>query len=210
MDKVCKWCGKKYQLNKSYSQEQKSRSKFCSRDCQSKGRERKPGVPWNKGKRIKPLRKCDACDTRNKRVFLSKEFGKTVCDKHYQHLKLHGRFLSDEECKENLKALRSSWVGKHSWNYKGGRSTLNMVVRRCAKYKKWVRNVFVRDDFTCQKCLARGVRLEADHYPIKYSTILDEEGITTYEQAMSCERLWDESNGRTLCRSCHRGKSIKN
>lgn len=164
-------------------------------------------IPWNKGKRIAPLRACEGCGRSNRRIFKARHFGIIVCDKHYQHLKTHGRLLSDTEAKTRLRTSQSRWIGKRAWNYKGGRASLNMVVRRCARYKQWVRDVFHRDDFTCQKCFVRGAYLEADHFPIRFSTIMDEERITTYESAMACLRLWDTSNGRTLCRKCHR--SIK-
>lgn len=43
---------------------------------------------------------------------------------------------------------------------------------------------------------------DADHiYP--FSKILDDFNITSIEEAISCEKLWDTENGRTLCRDCH-------
>ena len=44
---------------------------------------------------------------------------------------------------------------------------------------------------------------DADHiYP--FSKILDDYNITSIEEAISCEKLWDIENGRTLCRDCHK------
>ena len=169
---------------------------------------KKGSIPWNKGKIYNPRKRCDACGTDGKDIFKSKKYNKFVCDKHYWQLKKYGHFISDEEAREKLRTSQSKWIGKQPWNYKGGRATLNMVVRRCSKYKQWVRSIFIRDDFTCQKCFVKGTYLEADHYPVRFATIMDEEGITTYEQAMENERLWDKDNGRTLCRKCHRNIKI--
>lgn len=161
-------------------------------------------IPWNKGKRVAPLRACAGCGRSNRRIFKSQKYGINVCDRHYWHLKVYGHLLSDEEAKQRLVTSQSKWIGRHSWNYKGGRYTLNMVVRRCQKYKQWVKQIFRRDDFTCKKCLVRGAYLEADHFPVRFATIMDEERITTYEAALVSNRLWDTNNGRTLCRKCHR------
>ena len=44
---------------------------------------------------------------------------------------------------------------------------------------------------------------DADHiYP--FSKIIDDFNITSIEEAISCEKLWDIDNGRTLCRDCHK------
>ncbi len=53
---------------------------------------------------------------------------------------------------------------------------------------EWRRQVFERDNWTCQFCGQRGGRLEADHIQPK------------------CQRpdlVYVVDNGRTLCRSCH-------
>lgn len=66
--------------------------------------------------------------------------------------------------------------------------------RNCLEYKLWRSEVFQRDDYTCQMCRARSgkgvtVKLEADH-------------IKPF--AAFPELRFDVSNGRTLCKPCHR------
>lgn len=208
--KKCAFCDVEIVRISKWSSKQWENKRFCSIVCQQKGKTKTSFIPWNKRKRVRPLRKCDACGVSNKRIFFCKKFSHNVCDRHYWHLKLYGRFLSEDESKENLKRAQSRWIGKRPANYKGGRATLNTVIRRCVKYKQWVKTVFIGNDFTCQKCFIKGTYLEADHFPDRFSVIMDEEGITTYEQALACERLWDTENGRTLCRKCHRGNGINN
>lgn len=92
----------------------------------------------------------------------------------------------------------------HRW--KGGRVSFIQQIRNLGKFKEWRKTIYYRDKFTCQDCktVKRGnnIILDADHiYPL--SKILDDHNITTIEQAIACEALWDTSNGRTLCRPCH-------
>lgn len=61
--------------------------------------------------------------------------------------------------------------------------------RSSAEYKLWRASVFSRDDFTCQLCGLRGVRLNAHH-------------IKSY--ANHRELRYDVSNGVTLCEPCHK------
>jgi hypothetical protein len=93
--------------------------------------------------------------------------------------------------------------------WKGGVDRKNKNVRRLIrdseKYKKWRTAVMKRDDYTCQKCKKRGGRIEVDHYPYAFSTILNTfEGIKTPEDAEKIEFLWDIENGKTLCKECHK------
>ena len=71
--------------------------------------------------------------------------------------------------------------------------------RRCAEYKAWRLAVFVRDDYTCQRCMRRGVKLNAHH-------------IEPY--AHCYELRYVLSNGLTLCEECrkkiHKRKVPKN
>lgn len=56
------------------------------------------------------------------------------------------------------------------------------------EYRLWRKAVFQRDDYTCQMCLARGVKIHADH--IK-------------PWATHPELRYAIDNGRTVCVSCH-------
>ncbi len=72
----------------------------------------------------------------------------------------------------------------------GGVSTTEMLLRASPEYIQWRRAIYIRDNFTCQRCGKYGVKLEAHH--IK-------------QFATHPELRFDISNGITLCKSCHRG-----
>ena len=116
-------------------------------------------------------------------------------------------------------ALGKTWKLKHIKKYptrtgennifwKGGKTKLSQQIRMSAEYSFWRMSVFKRDFFTCQHCGAKNKKgekyiFDADHiYP--FSKILDDYNITSIEEAISCEKLWDIENGRTLCRECHK------
>ncbi|MVM34210.1 hypothetical protein GO755_29535 [Spirosoma sp. HMF4905] len=85
------------------------------------------------------------------------------------------------------------------------RTALIKLIRRLAEYEQWKRAVFIRDRFQCQLCGARNGRkrvIEADHKQA-LSSLVKENKITTLAEALGCFALWDITNGRTLCHSCH-------
>lgn len=61
--------------------------------------------------------------------------------------------------------------------------------RNSVEYKVWRAAVFQRDNFTCQVCNARGVRLNAHH-------------LKSY--AYHRDLRFEVSNGVTLCEPCHK------
>ena len=93
--------------------------------------------------------------------------------------------------------------GDKCYNWKGGITEINNTIRSCFKYRQWRSDVFTRDNFTCQRCGKRGVKLNAHHIKA-FSSILKENNIKTFEQAMDCEELWNINNGLTLCSECHK------
>lgn len=121
---------------------------------------------------------------------------------------------------------RSAWTNKHhsektlikmkasarkkekAWNWKGGITTERKKIKHSDKYKNWRSNVFIRDNFTCQKCFKKGGKLEAHH--IKRFIILLGEAknflplFNLFEAAMLYSPLWDLMNGITLCKECHK------
>lgn len=106
--------------------------------------------------------------------------------------------------KESLKTrYPKGRYGKKASNWKGGISELAHCIRTSEKYKIWRNEVFKRDNWTCRFCGGKGNEKNVDHIK-QFAIILKENNITTIEDAMNCKELWDMSNGRTLCISCHK------
>ena len=91
-------------------------------------------------------------------------------------------------------------AANHLW--RGGITPINHQIRSCLKYKLWVKTCMKRDNYTCQDCGIRGCYLEVDH-KISFSSIMKRDKIKSLEEAIICEKLWDLSNGKTLCKPCH-------
>ncbi len=84
--------------------------------------------------------------------------------------------------------------GESAPNWRGGISTINLIIRGSIEYKLWRKTVFERDSYTCQHCGARNgngrtVYIEADH-------------IKPF--ALFPELRFAIDNGRTLCKDCHK------
>ncbi len=99
---------------------------------------------------------------------------------------------------------RPELSGAKNNNWKGGITPIKKAIRHMLEYKHWRKSVFERDNFTCQECRAKGVHLNADHYPKSFGRIVLENNIRTLTQAIGCEELWNLNNGRTLCLQCHK------
>jgi 5-methylcytosine-specific restriction endonuclease McrA len=101
------------------------------------------------------------------------------------------RCNAETKMKMSISRLRNpicKW-GPANASWRGGVTPLNKKIRGSARYAAWRRQVFERDNYTCQFCEKRGGRLHADHIK-PFSTFP--------------ELRFDVSNGRTLCAPCHR------
>jgi hypothetical protein len=106
---------------------------------------------------------------------------------------LSGRKLPKEQREKISMGLVGKQTGNKHWNWKGGISSLNEIVRHSFSIKEWRTGVFKRDHYTCQGCGAKNgngkrVKLEAHHL----------KPFSLYP-----ELRFNISNGKTLCRSCH-------
>lgn len=73
--------------------------------------------------------------------------------------------------------------------YIDGRHNGKVPIKQSYEYKLWRQQVFTRDNFICQHCGQRGGELQADHIR---------------PQSVFPELRFELSNGRTLCRPCHK------
>jgi len=186
MIKQCPNCKKDFLLKKRIQ-------KFCSKTCSGKftsktrakpvfnaGMFKRGSLPWNKG---------------------LKGFGKEFGFK-----KGHG-FIGGGSPKgvrvskmTEFKKGDIPWnkdkrgVMKTPWNKGLGHSTRSERQKEIssADYKKWRRDIFSRDKYSCVKCGKSKCRIEADH--IKMWTLYP-------------ELRYDINNGQTLCRDCHKEKT---
>lgn len=79
-------------------------------------------------------------------------------------------------------------VGAKASRWKDGLSLHRERARHSNRLREWREAVYRRDDYTCQRCGARGVRLHAHHR----------------QPFATCPSLrFDISNGETLCVGCH-------
>ena len=85
---------------------------------------------------------------------------------------------------------------------KDRKAPLNLSIRQCKTYKLWRYSIFKRDNFACVICNSTTKNINADHIK-RFCDILLENNIKSTEDALKCEELWDQSNGRTLCVPCH-------
>ena len=94
--------------------------------------------------------------------------------------------------------------GKESPNWQGGKTYIGQKIRASNEYKQWHKKVLQNWNYTCALCYKVGGKLEADHFPVRFSEIIKRFDLKTYEKTVKCELLWDTSNGRVLCKPCHK------
>jgi len=141
--------------------------KFCSNKCAR-------AIPWNKNKKLH-------YPTWNK--------GKTGLQIAWNKGLKWGKWMSEEGRKKALKNLKMKG-GREHWNWRGGITEQNRLIRNSKEYKNWRKKVFERDRFRCVLCGYRSKKrkdIRADH--IKPFNLYP-------------ELRFDVNNGRILCLPC--------
>jgi endogenous inhibitor of DNA gyrase (YacG/DUF329 family) len=76
-------------------------------------------------------------------------------------------------------------------------------IRYCTKYYEWRNLIYERDNFCDWFSGVRGNGNLNAHHIIPFNFLLERNNITTFEQAMECEALWDINNGITMIDTNH-------
>lgn len=197
--KVCELCKKEFLAKRDTR-------RFCSKLCIS----RNFSPPKGKKGKFEPCINCSKIvysaphKSKYKHRFCSKEcyltwakknafnFPCLVCSKAIYtqpaQLKFRARSTCSHACRVKLARIRAEKRRKGYTKHQ-----LDRLARYSIEADNWRREVFKRDDYTCQMCLVRGKYLEADHIkPWAYFPDL----------------RFELSNGRTLCRPCHNTTKI--
>ena len=164
----------------------------------------KGNVPWIKGRTVTDDVKKKISESLKKNKFKRYNVGgwnkgipMTEAQKDKFGRANKGRKASKETRMKMSKAQKGKRLGKpNTWSngkkshwWKGGITPISFKIRSSLKYKTWRRNIFKRDDYTCQVCGKRGGTMHADHI----------KSFAKYPKLRF--RL---SNGRTLCVLCHK------
>jgi len=80
---------------------------------------------------------------------------------------------------------------------------LHIAILSLNKMTEWKALIKDWDNYTCQHCGIKGGELNSHHIK-RVSDIRKEYNLKTIEDALSCEPLWDISNGISYCSDCHK------
>lgn len=160
---------------------------------------KKGQIPWMKGKHHSEETKTKI-RVANLGNHHTEETKKKISENSKAYMCWNKGKKASEETKRKMSESRK---GNKNWNWKGGISPLRNIVISRFEYRQWRSDVFTRDDFTCQECGQVGGILNAHHIR-NYSSIIQKYEITTVEEALECEELWNINNGITFCEECHK------
>lgn len=202
--KNCNGCNKEYLGNKVRV--------FCSKQCSS---ENNPGT-FKKGQNVSiktQFRKNQTSWNTGICGKLSHSYGKKYllgrklndAQRLAISLRMKGKkfTLGMKHTTKTKKKMRVAHEGSKSHLWRGGITKVSAKIRGSYHYRQWRSDVFTRDNFTCQDCGQIGGKLNADHIK-PFATIIRENDIVSFEQAVTCVELWNINNGRTLCFGCHK------
>lgn len=110
-----------------------------------------------------------------------------ICNKHKDYGAQKTSLYGLRKYSNNCRMCRIPKNENH-WHWNGGISSDRDRIKNTPQYKKWIKDVFERDDYTCQCCGKKGTYLEAHHL---------------YNFSEYPELRMDVDNGITLCHECH-------
>lgn len=221
----CLSCRKEFKIPNYF--EKAGRGKYCSRECYWESLKEKTQPQLNSkktrekiGKKLKGHLVLEATREKIRRKLRTGKFIKCkICEKEFYvnptMIKRRYKCCSKECSATSRKGTKMSLqqkvsISKTLREKPGKRRTgLRKRIRLSYKWKIWRDTIFKQDNFICQDCglqskkgFGKRVRLEAHHNHESFASLLDRLKITTMEQALECEELWN-ATGITLCKQCH-------
>jgi ribosomal protein S14 len=116
----------------------------------------------------------------------------------------YGMEVSIDTRRKISTANRGKRCGLDSPNWKGGKTSLLLLLRSSSNMIDWRKAVFERDNYTCKICGDNhGGNLNA-HHIIYLKNLIKIHNIKTREESSNHLELWNISNGITLCEKCHK------
>lgn len=191
MIKKCLVCQKEFVPK--IRNDNKKRGKYCSRVCWAKNKITGYLIHCNTCKKpvwTTPSLIRKFCSQKCSSIQQSKqiEFICRWCEKNFwdQPCRMRqGKQYCNKQCKANW--MSKNLTGKNSNNWRGGITSLNHKIRNSLEYIAWRKDIFNRDNYTCQICGERGGRLRANHIK-KFSD---------YPELRTVS-----ANGITICKNC--------
>ena len=105
--------------------------------------------PWNKGKKMSKKTKDKISNIMKEN--LPKYSFKKGCTPWNKGKKGYSIFPNGRKfTKKHKENMSNAQKGEKSYNWKGGITSSNKLLRNCAKWQIWRNFVFLRDNFTCQ------------------------------------------------------------
>lgn len=196
----CKKCGKDF-----YVYPYQKNRKFCSMECSKTGIYKKCKICnkefWTrnclKNKSFYCSKKCSDVGLKTGKCKICK-----ICKKEFYVTKDRINRGWGKYC--SLKCVGKDNRKEKNYNWKGGISSLNHLIRCLPKYKEWRLKIYERDYFICQMPECNKIeRILHAHHIKPFIEIIFKYNIKTVEDALNCKELWDINNGITLCKKCH-------
>lgn len=182
--KQCFICNKEFKVEKS----RKDTAKYCSKRCF--GANQKTFYQQSRNRFF-----CKLCKVEfYRKPSINSSFCSAPCRAKFIGQTKVGIPLSEETKKKmsnaQLGKKHPEYSGANHWNWKGGKQKDR---HKGTQYARWRKQVFERDNYTCQDCGATGY-LNAHHL---------------LSWVNFPELRFDINNGITVCVSCHAKRDIK-
>jgi hypothetical protein len=155
--------------------------------CRSCGTKQTKGKLSFSYKEVKNTFKINGCELLSKKYKRSHDILDYRCFCGRKSKITFAHFLSGERCK---KCGIEKLTGKNNPNYNPDLTDEDRINRRkIPENEIWRKAIYIKYDYTCQRCFQRGGKLNAHHIQ-NYST--------------NKELRFEENNGVILCEKCHK------